>query len=617
VAAGRGGYNAAVKRQTIIAGASIMMVATLFSRLLGWVRDHAIGNFWGSNTYTDAYWAAFMAPDLLYYLLAGGALSASVIPVFSGYLRRHEESESWRIANTLVNLFASLALVGIVFIVIFAPFLVMVVAPGFGKELGPEAVAQCASYVRVLAAMVFFTVLNALFAGILQAHRHFTAPALAWLVYSLGIIGAAFLGGHWLSGVGRASPTSSQLVASLRVMASLRILCLGVIVGAVLQVAIQLPSLIARGFRYRPTMDLSHPGVREVLRLFLPYMAGLAFTQICLLWLPSFFGSYFPGGGVTSLRYANRLVILPLGLFGVAISTAAFPELAQRIDAGEIREFRRLFSSSLRAVFFLSVPSAAALFVLSGPILRLLWRGGEFGERAVEAASFCLLFYAAALIGLSGLQIVNRAFYSLKDVRTPPLVGIGYTVIIVLLAILLMRTRLQYAAIAAATSLGVTIGLLILFEALRRRLGGIDGRAVVLSFLRVAVASAALGAVALAVSRGSGRILGVPPTHFGLAAPKMGPQAAGVPAEARLLAKAGLRPRTRAGQSAPPAPGPEGPGAVAAPTHRVALQVILSLACGGGAYLLVLRLLGAPELASLWLLLHRRRQRPDETARLA
>jgi len=549
-----------VKRQTILAGATIMMVASLLSRLLGWTRDRAIGHFWGSTTHTDAYWAAFMVPDVLYYLLAGGALGAAVIPVFTSYLRRNEEQESWRAANTLITLLVLLAAAGILLIIAFARPLVLLVAPGFLKR-DPAAAAECASYVRILAPMVIFTVLSALFTGILQSHRHFTAPAAAWPLYNVGIIAAAFFGGLCIN----QSPGDHM---------GIRYLTFGVLVGAVLLALVQVPSLFARGFRYRPSLDLHHPGVREVIRLFLPYMAGLTFTQICLLWLPSFFGSYFPQG-VTSLRYANRLVVLPLGLFGVAISTAAFPTLAESIDAGQLPQFRRTFSATLRAVFALSLPSAAALVVLAGPVIRLLWRSGQFNEAAVDAATFSLLFYSVALIGLAGLQLVNRAFYSLKDTRTPPLVGVAYTVLIVLLAIALMRTRLQYAAIAAATSVGVSVGLLVMFESLRRRLHGIDGRAITLSFLRVLIASVALAGVALLTSHWVGRRLGAPATHFTTTAP----------------------PVDTAGAS----------GAIAGSFSAVAVQVFASLALGAIAYLLILRLLNAPELATLRAVLRRRR----------
>jgi len=555
-----------MKPQTILAGASIMSVAALLSRLLGWVRDRAIGHYWGSTPHTEAYWAAFMVPDLLYYLLAGGALGAAVIPVFTAYLREQKEEESWRVASTLATFLGLLALGGIVLIVAFAPGLVTLAAAGFRREVGKAD--EAATYVRLLAPMVFFTVLSALFTGILQAHRHFTAPAVAWLLYNVGIIGGAVVGGHWIV-------TRGGDVAGLRVVA------LGVVTGAALLVLAQLPCLAGRGFRYRPRLELQHPGVREVLRLFLPYMAGLAFTQICLLWLPSFFGSYFPNG-VTSLRYANRLVVLPLGLFGVAISTAVFPAMSDRIATGEAEEFRKLFSGSLRAVLFLAVPSAVFLIVLAGPVLRLLWRSGRFDEAAVNAATFCLIYYAASLIGLSGLQVVNRAFYSLKDTVTPPVVGIGYTVIIVLVAFGLMGSWLQYAAIAAATSIGVTIGFLVMFELLRRRFGRLDGGAIAICFARAVFASAALAAVAYCVSALCGRGLGVPVTHFLTTAPAE----ASASGSARLLA----------------------------PFWKVAVQVLASMAAGAAAYLLILRLLGAPEIAVLQRLWRRGRTSLDSAA---
>lgn len=551
-----------MKRQTIVAGATIMMVATILSRLLGWARDKGIAHFWGSTPHTDAYWAAFMVPDLLYYLLAGGAVSAAVIPVLTAYIRRKEEAEGWRAINTILTLSGLCAVVGIALIMVFARSLVSLVAPGFAINLGPEQVTECAGYVRILAPMVIFTVLSAFASGILQAHRHFTAPAASWMVYNVGVIGGALTGGLLIN-QSRGDP------------AGIKAVCVGVLFGAFLLVAVQLPSLIARGFRFRPALDLGHPGVREIIRLFLPYMAGLAFTQIALLWFPTFFGSWFPSG-VTSLRYANRLVVLPLGLFGVAISTAVFPTLAERIAAGEIDEFRTTFSATLRGVFFLAVPSAAAIFVLAGPVLRLLWRGGEFGESAIAAAEFSLLFYVVSIIGLSGLQIVNRALYSLRDTVSPPLVGFGYSALIIVLAIVLMRTPLQYAAIAAATSIGVSVGMIVLFECLRRRLGEIRGREIAVSFFRVALASVVLALVSFAVSAWAGGVLGVPTTHFARSAPVV-EQAGTVAATGSFLA--------------------------------VALQVLVSLGAGGVSYLLVLRILGAPEIETFRALLRRRSAR--------
>jgi putative peptidoglycan lipid II flippase len=558
------GYNASVKRQTILAGSGIMMGAMLLSRLLGLVREKSLAFYWGRSPHTDAFWAAFMLPDLLYYLLAGGALGAAVIPVFAGYLQEKGSDEHWRVGNALLTLFGLCAALGAAIIVVFAHPLVRLVAPGFTKY-HPAQAAESAGYVRIIAPMVFFTVFSALSTAMLQAHRHFTAPSFAWLAYNFGIIGGAFVGG---------------LVVNRYVgdPAGLRAVAVGVVVGAVLLVVVQLPSLAARGFRLRPVLDLSHPGVKETVRLFLPYMAGLAFPQICLLWLPSFFGSYFPEGGITSLRYANRLVVLPLSLFGISISTAAFPAMAEQVAAGRMGEFRRLISGSLRAVMFLAIPSAAGIFVLADPIVRLLWRGGAFHEGDVAASTFCLVFYTVSLIGLSGLQIINRAFYSLRDTRTPPLIGIGYSVLVVVIAIGLMRTSLQYAAIAAATSVGTMVGFLLMVAILRQRLGGLDGRTIALSVVRITIASVVMALVAMIVSKWSGAILGAPATRFMLTAP------------ANTLSIG--RP---------------------VPTSHVGMQVMLSMAAGIVAYVVALFLLRAPEVRETYDTIRRRGARASAT----
>jgi putative peptidoglycan lipid II flippase len=547
-----------MKRQTVLAGAGIMMGATILSRLLGLVREGAMGYYWDPKSpHTNAFWAAFGVPDLLYYLLSGGALSASIIPVVSAYLHRGERDEGWRVANTLFTVFGLIAIVGIGLIMIFARPLVLLVAPGFG----PAQAAQCAVYVRLLAPMVLLTVTSGIATGLLQAHRHFTAPALAWVVYNFGIIGGAFIGGRVLS-QHMDDPTGLKGPAY------------GVVVGAALLVLVQIPSLMARGWRPRPMLALSHPGVKEAVQLFVPYMIGLAATQICLLWLPAFFGSYFPGG-VASLRYANRLVILPYGLFGISIATAAFPAMSERVAAGEMEEFRKLISGSLRAILFLVIPCAAGLFVLAGPLLRLLWKRGEFDETAVAMSAFALMAFAGSLIALSGLQVLNRAFFSLKDRRTPPLVAIGYNVLIVLCAIALMRTPLAYGAVSVANTLGTLVGMLALLELLRRRIGGIDGRQIALSTVRMVVAAVALAAVALAVCQWTGRLLRVPVMEFTLIAP---------------AASAAL------------------PNLVT-PRSAVGIQVLASMAAGSAAYLLVLRLLGAPELADIKTVLRQRRER--------
>lgn len=487
-----------MRQKAVVRGAAVVMVGTLASRIVGYAREKIIAYQFGRTSHTDAFWSAFGVPDFLYYLVAGGALGAALIPVLTDYLVKEERDEAWRVVVTLANLLICLVAAGVAIIVVFAPALVRIGLPGF--RVKPATFDECTLYVRILSPMVFFTSLSALATGALQSFKHFSWPAVAWSTYNLGIIfGAVFLA------------SSLGLVG----------LCIGVLLGAASMVLVQVPSLAARGFRYRLAMDLRHEGVRRTIRYFVPVMVGLTFTQISMFLLPIIFGSYFEGG-VTTLRYANRLVILPLGLFGVAISTAAFPALAEQAALGESAEFKRTFSGSLRAIFMLSVPSCVGLAVLAGPINRLLWQGGEFDARAVEAASFALVYFSLSLFGISGLQVANRAFYSLKDMLTPPVVGAAYVALNFALAALLIRTPLRYAGVALATSLSTTAGLLVMLALLRRKVGPMGGKQILSCLLKTALASAVMGFACYYVSWWLGRMLGAPVTRFALSAPDGG-----------------------------------------------------------------------------------------------
>ena len=530
--------------QSVLRGAGIMMAATVASRVLGWVRDRGIGHYFGHTRHTDAYWSAFNVPDILYYLLAGGALSAAFIPVFTGYLVAGQEEEGWRVVNTLATLLVLLVSVGVALIVIFAPWLVLLAAPGLRQH--PATWAECAFYTRIMAAMVLFTVLSALSTGVLQAFRHFTAPAVAWLAYNVGILVGLFV-----------------LSRSLGIAG----VCIGVLIGAASMVAVQVPALVKRGYRFRPALELEHEGVRLVIRLFLPVMAGLALTQIGLLWLPVFFGSYFPEGVLTSLRYANRLIVLPLGLFAIAISTAAFPALAAQVSEGKTEQFKRTLADGLRAVMALAIPSAVALGVLAEPVVRVVWQSGQFGDQAIAQASYALVFLAAGLVGLSVMQIVNRGFYSLKDTVTPPLVGIGYVAlnILMVVAALDMHLAVGFGAIALAGSLSASIGCVVLVWLLARKLGGVHGAQLLASLGRVVLASAALGVVAWLVGSVLGQRLGVPMTHFALVEPQ----------------------------------GHWMPGPSQVSRLHVLMQALGAMGAGGAAYLAVLWALRASELEAV------------------
>jgi len=542
-------------KQSVVRGVGIMMAATIVSRLLGYVRDYLIGSTFGTTGHTDAFWAAFGVPDLLYYLLAGGALGAAFIPVLTDYLTQGDDAEAWRVADTIATVILIASALGVAVIEIFAPSLVFVVVPGL--RLKPQIYGECVFFVRIMAPMVFGTTLSALSSAILQSYRHFTAPAVAWLIYNIGIIfGAVVIVPHLHS----ADPRQRMVG-----------LCVGVLIGAFLMVAAQLPALIRRGLRYRPRLDLGHPGVRLAAAMFIPIMAGLAVSQLSLLWFPYFFGSFFSGhqaGVITVIRYASRLIILPLGLFGVTISTAVFPALAERATLQQLDGVRSGCRDAIRAVSVMAIPSSIGLFVLAGPIIRLLWRGGEFGPAGVAASGFVLLFYAPGLMGLAAMQVVNRGFYAVKDRWTPPAIGVGYVALSVVLTLYLMRLPVGYGAIGLAASVAWLVGFGVSLPLLRRRLGGMGLRGLVASLARILLASLVMGVVVWYVSHRLGIVLRVPATEFRWIAPDMD--------AIRRADAAGLLPHIS--------------------RFKTLVQVVLAMAAGAIAYVAALAALRAPEL---------------------
>ncbi|HEY3418059.1 MAG TPA: lipid II flippase MurJ, partial [Armatimonadota bacterium] len=317
---------------TVAVGATIIAVGTLLSRILGLVRENLLVNTFHDRAITDAFLSAFLVPDMLYYLLAGGALSAAFIPVFAGYLAKDQHEDANRVGSTIANLMLIAVLIGLVFLFIFTPQVVQVIAHGYAP--GSPKFNLTVILAREMCAMIIFTALSSLLTGILNSYHHFLMPTVIWNTYNLGLI----FGIAVLSKI----HTPAHLPAFLHWQGNtlgIHGAALGVLIGALSLVVFQLPAVFKYGFRYAPIIDLTHEGVRRVLLLFAPVVVGLALVQINQLAIPQIIGSILPDGAVTDIRVANRLVLLPLGLFATAISVAAFPRLSQQASLGEKRGF--------------------------------------------------------------------------------------------------------------------------------------------------------------------------------------------------------------------------------------------------------------------------------------
>ncbi len=453
--------------------AGTVMAAFLLSRLLGLAREIIIARQFGTSLELAAYLAAFRVPDLIFQLIAGGALGSAFIPAFTGYLATGHEREAWRLASAVFNLLL-LILSGIAVIAaILAPWLANLIVPGFDRE-AQTLTAQLMRW--MLVAPVIFG-LSGLVMGILNSYQHFLLPALAPAIYNLAIIaGALFLAP--LPGVG------------------VRGLVMGVVAGSALHLLIQVPMLISKGLSYVPTLGLNHPGVREVGRLMLPRTLGLAAVQLNFL-VNTVLASGLGAQALPALNYAWLLMLLPQGIIAQAIGTAVFPTLSALAARDELAELRRTFSGALRTVLYLATPAGIGLIVLRVPVVRVLLERGRFTEASTEAVALALGLYALGLFAHAGVEIAARTFYALHDTRTPVLIGAAAMAGNVLLSLSLIRTPLTFGGLALANSLATTLELIALLWVLRPRLGGVDGRRLASSLIRILASSTAMAVVAV------------------------------------------------------------------------------------------------------------------------
>ena len=463
-------------QRQIVRAAGVVMVAFLASRALGLVRDMIIARQFGTSQELGAYLAAFRVPDLIFYLMAGGALGSAFIPIFASYLAQDQEDSAWRLANAIYT-WVLLLLTGVAaFAACLTPQLTRLIVPGFD----PQAQALTALLMRgMLIAPVIFG-LSGVGMGILNAHQHFLWPALAPAVYNLAIIAGAWWGApRW----------------------GVRGLAMGVVVGAAGHWAVQLPALWRRGWRYEPRLDWRDPGVREVGRLMLPRTVGLAAVQFNYL-INTILASTLGGEAIAALDFAWKLMLLPQGVLALAVATAAFPTFSALAAQDRLVEMRSTLVDTLQAVLYLTIPASIGLLVLRMPLVRLLLERGLFDQGSTQAVTRALQFYALGLIAHAGIEIVARAFYALHDTRTPvgiSLAAMGGNIILSLL----LRKPLGHGGLALASTLAAYVELIALLWAIRPRLQGLEERRFLPSCWRMILAAGVMG---LVLSFVSGRI---------------------------------------------------------------------------------------------------------------
>jgi len=473
--------------ESVVRSAGMVSAAMGLSRLTGLLREIVMARLFGAGFVYDAFLLGFRIPNLTRDLFAEGALSSAFVPIFTQTLAHKGRREAALLSNLVAT--ALIVVVGLfcLFGIVFTPTWVNLLASGFHQVPGKFELAV--KLTRVMFAFLLLVALAAQAMGVLNACNRFAVPALASTFFNIGSVAFGLILGYALGPYLGIEPITGM--------------AMGVVLGGALQLAWQLPSLRAEGFRFRPAIDWNHPLLRKIFRLMGPAILGNAAVQINVLVITNF-ASRIPGNGPVSwLGYSFRFMQLPLGLFGVAIASATLPSISRSAGIGDFDEFRRTLSKSLGMVFLLTLPSSVGLIVLGRTMIGAIYQGGKFSAFDTEQTALALSCYAMGLAGYSALKVLNPAFYALHDARTPMIVSLLSIAVNYFTASLLFRhSGLGHAGLALSTAAVATFGGVALFVMLRNRIGGIYGRNLIESVWKIIAASAVMGAVVLLSSHG-------------------------------------------------------------------------------------------------------------------
>ena len=466
-----------IKRQ-IARAAGTVMIAFIISNIIGLLRGIVIYRTFGTSGQLDSFNAANRVTEVLYNLMAGGALGSAFIPTFTGFLTRKDHKGAWKLASGVINLLLVALIVICILGFIFAPQIVQhglfILDPG--ASLGQ--VELTTTLLRILLPSIILFGVSGLVMGMLNSHQVFLVPQLAPAMYSIGMIAGVFL-----------------LPASWGIYR----LAWGALIGSAFHLLVQLPTLFKLKFTYHPMFGWKIPQVREVFRLFLPRIFGVAIVQLNFI-VNTIIALSLAEGSASAITLSFSLMLMPEMVIAQSIAIASLPSFSAQVELGKLDDMRVSLAATLRGVLLLAIPASLGLILLREPLIRFLYQNESvFTVQSTQMVAWGLLWYAAGLVGHCVMEIISRAFYALHDTRTPVLVGatamginLGFSF---LFAWLFGKIGwLPLGGLALANSLATALEMIVLILIMRRRLKGLEGRSVWAVVLRSVISMIVMGA---------------------------------------------------------------------------------------------------------------------------
>jgi putative peptidoglycan lipid II flippase len=460
----RQGSNFFTQRQkTILSAVIIIMVTIAASRILGLVRNRVLAHFFSVETLA-VYFAAFRIPETIFEILVFGTFSSAFIPTFTSYISSKRRQEAWHIASISLNFAFLLFLVLAAFIFFAAGALYRIIAPGFA----PQDIVQIANLSRILLLAQGFFVLSYFLTSVLESLQRFLVPALAPLLYNLGIIlGTVFLSSRF----GIYAPV------------------IGAVAGAFFHFSIQLPLAFWLGFRPKLALDFFHPGVRKIGRLALPRIIELSSLQVGKM-AELFLASLVSTAAYTYYTFANSLALLPIGLFGTSVAKASLPTLSYQSAKKEFKQFEETLISLINQVVFFILPCAVFLAVLRIPVVRLVFGATRFTWESTVQTGWTLSAFGLGIFAQALIYPLTRAFWALHDTKTPVKISIGAILINIFLgAIFILILKLPIWSLALSYSIASLLQAIYLFIFLNKRHIQLQKKKITVPFLKITFAS--------------------------------------------------------------------------------------------------------------------------------
>lgn len=453
-----------------------MMFSLFLSRVLGILRDTALAAVFGLAHEADAYRLSFQIPDLLFFLIAGGALSSAFIPVFSEYLHTDREEDAWKVFSVVVTVMSIIVVAFIVFAWIFAYPLTYIIAPSAEKDAIRPLIATL-SRIVLPAQYAFF--IGGLMFGTLYARQKFTVPGLGPNIYNLGIIfGALFLSSFFHPGIMGMSWGA----------------LIGACVGNLL-----IPYLAMRkiGIRFKPSLDVKHPGVKKVFVLMLPVVLGLSLPGVYSMIMQAF-ASYYPYGTNASIDLSNKLMQAPLGIFGQSLAIAVFPALTQFYAQRRMDHYRNQLSSTMRTVVFITMPISVLMFVMAPEIVTVFFAYGKSASKSgasVQMVTESLRFFALGISAWCLHPVLMRAFFAIQKSLLPVVLGTVTTFAFVVLLLVFRLLPIGYLGLPLAGSLSAVFLIVLMLVFVGPQIGGFDAKGLGVTLAKSALCAAAFGLV--------------------------------------------------------------------------------------------------------------------------